>query len=178
MLKRMLVMGLFAVFALSLAACAQPAAPANDNDTLKVDLRTDVMEVDKDEDAAAEGDDSKVAGKLNLDMDVVKDGDKVAGETDLTIEAQVKSFTVVGSNFVFAPSSLKVKKGDTVRITFTSGGGMHDFVLDGFGVKTKQLADGASETVEFAADKTGSFEFYCSVGTHRSMGMVGTLVVE
>jgi uncharacterized cupredoxin-like copper-binding protein len=32
--------------------------------------------------------------------------------------------------------------------------------------------------VQFVADKTGTFEFYCSVGNHRQMGMVGTLVVQ
>ena len=33
-------------------------------------------------------------------------------------------------------------------------------------------------TAEFTADKVGSFEYYCSVGSHRSMGMKGVLKVE
>ncbi|MFN2312139.1 MAG: plastocyanin/azurin family copper-binding protein, partial [Spirochaetia bacterium] len=34
-----------------------------------------------------------------------------------------------------------------------------------------------SQTVEFVADRAGSFEFYCSVPGHRQAGMYGTFVV-
>src|SRR3990167_9256749 len=37
---------------------------------------------------------------------------------------------------------------------------------------------GQSASVEFTADKAGGFEYYCSVGTHRAMGMVGAFIVE
>ena len=90
----------------------------------------------------------------------------------------VKEITVYGSSFKFEPSEIKVKKGDTVKVTFINSGGFHDWVLDEFNVRTKQISSGAQETVEFVADKTGSFEYYCSVGQHRQMGMKGTLVVE
>ncbi|MBX4181317.1 cupredoxin domain-containing protein [Candidatus Parcubacteria bacterium] len=90
----------------------------------------------------------------------------------------VKEFTVVGKSFSFTPSTLTVKKGDTVRINFQNSGGQHDWRLDEFNAKTKVIGSGQSETIEFVADKTGSFEYYCSVGTHRQMGMRGTLTVE
>lgn len=92
--------------------------------------------------------------------------------------AAVKEFTVTGSNFSFDPKEIKVKKGDKVRVTFKNQDGFHDFVIDEFNVKTKQIQGGAEETVEFTADKTGTFEYYCSVGKHRQMGMVGNLIVE
>ena len=85
-----------------------------------------------------------------------------------------KDFTVEGSNYKFAPSTLTVNK---VKITFKNSGGFHDFVLDEFGVKTKVIPSGQSATVEFTADKTGTFDYYCSVGNHRAMGMQGTLTV-
>lgn len=90
----------------------------------------------------------------------------------------VKEFTVEGGNFSFTPNMLTVKKGDTVKITFKNLEGIHDFKLDEFTVATKQIPAGSEETVEFVADKTGSFEYYCSVGKHRQMGMKGTLVVQ
>lgn len=94
-------------------------------------------------------------------------------------KADVKSFTVEGSNFKFSTSEIKVKKGDTVKITFNNTGGFHDFVIDEFsGAKTKQIQGGSSETITFVADKTGTFEFYCSVGSHRQMGMKGKFIVE
>lgn len=90
----------------------------------------------------------------------------------------VKEITVEGSNFKFMPTEIRVKKGDTVRVIFKNTGGMHDFVIDELNVKTKVIQGGQEETVEFVADKEGSFEYYCSVGQHRQMGMKGTLIVE
>lgn len=90
----------------------------------------------------------------------------------------VKAFTVIGSNFIFTPNTITVNKGDTVKITFQSASGFHDLKLDEFNVATKQLKAGESETVQFVADKVGSFEYYCSVGNHRAMGMKGTLTVK
>ena len=90
----------------------------------------------------------------------------------------VKEFTVIGSNYSFTPNTLEVKKGDTVKITFKNANGTHDFKLDEFQVTTKRIKSGESETVQFVADKTGSFEYYCSVGTHRAMGMKGTRTLK
>ena len=92
--------------------------------------------------------------------------------------AQVKSFTVHGSNFKFSPAEMRVKQGDRVRVTFVNDSGRHDWRLDAFRTGTAVLAAGASETVEFTADRKGTFEYYCSVGEHRTMGMVGNLIVE
>lgn len=94
--------------------------------------------------------------------------------------ATVKEFTVNGASLKFDPAVIKVKKGDTVRITFKNTGekGIHDFVIDEFDVATSELASGEEEEIEFVVDKTGTFEYYCSVGDHRAMGMVGSLIVE
>jgi len=93
------------------------------------------------------------------------------------VEDNVRQFSVSGSPFSFTPNVMSVRKGDTVKITFTNSQGLHDLVIDEFNVRTKQLPAGQSETITFVADKVGSFEYYCSVGTHRQMGMVGTLTV-
>ena len=90
----------------------------------------------------------------------------------------MKEFTVTGQNYSFAPSALTVKKGDTVKITFKNTDGMHDFRIDEFNAATRRIQTGQEDTVTFVADKTGSFEFYCSVGSHRQMGMKGTLIVH
>ena len=90
----------------------------------------------------------------------------------------VKEFVVEGSNFAFAPKELRVAEGTKVRIVFKNTGGTHDLVLDAFNVRTKILQGGASETIEFVANKKGTFEYYCSIGTHRQMGMRGNLIVE
>lgn len=93
-------------------------------------------------------------------------------------EGAVKSFTVTGSNFAFSPAEMRVQQGDTVRVTFINSGGVHDWKLDEFNAATKVIQAGQQETIEFVADRAGEFEYYCSVGNHRQMGMVGTLIVE
>jgi nitrite reductase (NO-forming) len=91
---------------------------------------------------------------------------------------EVKEFTVNGANFKFDPAEITVKQGDTVKITFKSMDMMHDFVLDDFNARTDILKSGSEETVEFVADKAGTFEYFCSVADHRQKGMIGSLIVE
>ncbi|MEK7557345.1 MAG: cupredoxin domain-containing protein [Patescibacteria group bacterium] len=91
----------------------------------------------------------------------------------------VKEFAVVASEFKFSVPEMRVKQGDTVRVTLTNGGAMpHDWRVDEFGAATKVISKGQTDTVEFVASKKGTFEYYCSVGQHRANGMVGKLVVE
>lgn len=96
---------------------------------------------------------------------------------------QTKTFVITGENFKFnmggkeAPE-LRVKEGDTVRIEFTSTGGLHDWTIDEFGAATQRVNTGGSTFVEFVADKKGTFEYYCSVGSHRQLGMRANLIVE
>lgn len=93
-------------------------------------------------------------------------------------ELPVKEFTVSGKNFSLTPNIINVQKGDKVKITFDNTGGFHDFKIDAYGLATKQGQAPFQETLEFTADKVGRFEYYCSVGSHRSMGMTGNLVVN
>lgn len=93
-------------------------------------------------------------------------------------ESAVKEFRVVGSPFKFSPNEIKVKQGDTVRIVFVNESGNHDWRIDEFNAATKVIKGGETDTVQFVVDKKGTFEFYCSVGTHRQMGMKGNLIVE
>ncbi len=98
--------------------------------------------------------------------------------TSTSTTSTVKEFTVIGENYSFSPSTLTVNKGDRVRITFQNKEGNHDWRLDEFSAKTSVIGTGKSQTIEFVADKAGSFEYYCSVGNHRQMGMKGTLTVK
>ena len=93
-------------------------------------------------------------------------------------EGAVIEFIVESKGLNFTPNEIKVKVGDTVRVTYKNTLGKHDWTLDEFGAKTQMLDAGQEETVEFVADKAGTFEFYCSVAGHRAAGMKGMLIVE
>lgn len=94
-------------------------------------------------------------------------------------DVAAKQLTVDSSEFKFDVTSITLKKGEKVKLTLTNSGQMpHDFVVDELNVKTKTIKNGESDTIEFTPDKAGSFEFYCSVGSHRAKGMKGTVIVE
>ena len=74
---------------------------------------------------------------------------------------------------------MTLKKGQKVKLTFKNTGEMpHDFVVDELNVRTKVIKSGETEVIEFTPETTGTFESYCSVGSHRAKGMVGKVTVE
>ena len=99
------------------------------------------------------------------------------------VSGKVKTFVLTGENFKFMMEGqegpeMRVKLGDSVRVEFSSTEGFHDWKVDEFQAATEKVRVGNTTTVEFVADKAGTFEYYCSVGSHRQMGMKGKLVVE
>ena len=85
---------------------------------------------------------------------------------------------LTANNYSYSETSITVNQGQTVRIELTVSQGLHDWVVDEFSAATSQAGPGNTVTVVFIADEPGEFEYYCSVGNHREMGMVGTLIVE
>ena len=104
------------------------------------------------------------------------------GESDSSIEEdgaeQVKTFTLTAKKWDFIPSTISVKKGDTVKLKIESIDVSHGFALPDFGIN-ERLEPGDIVEIEFVADKTGTFTFFCSVqcGSGHS-GIKGKLVVE
>jgi len=99
-------------------------------------------------------------------------------EIPSTNDTAVKTFDISAKPFEFSMKEIRVKKGNKIRINLTSTAGMHDWVIDEFSARTKIIQAEQSDSVEFIADKSGTFEYYCSVPTHRQQGMVGKLIVE
>jgi plastocyanin len=89
-----------------------------------------------------------------------------------------KNFDIKGLNYTYDVKEIKVKLNDKVKINFTNTEGFHDFKIDEFEVASKQISANQSESIEFVASKTGTFEYYCSVGQHRANGMWGKIIVE
>jgi len=104
--------------------------------------------------------------------------------TDIEESSEVSEenidFTLNLKSFSFTPNALTMKAGETIKVKIESSGGIHDFVVDELGVNSGTVNTGDSKTFEITApaDSAGEYEFYCSVGNHRSQGMVGTIIVE
>ena len=92
---------------------------------------------------------------------------------------QVQKVTVSGSEFVFTPSAITLKKGQPAEITFKNMGAFpHNLTISALNIKTKTIQPGEQDTIQFIPDKTGQFTFMCTVPGHADKGMKGTLTVQ
>lgn len=100
-------------------------------------------------------------------------------EEESVSQKEIKEITVIGTEFGFTPSTINLKTGDRAKIIFKNDGQYnHDFVIENLGLATKIIQAGEQEVLEFDATKAGTYTIYCSVGTHRSSGMEGKLIIE
>ena len=90
----------------------------------------------------------------------------------------VHEFHITSRKYEFGPSSLRVKKGEHLRLVITALDYDHGFRLDEYHLN-KKIEMGKTIEVDFTADKAGTFPFRCSnfCGLGHG-GMKGTLVVE
>ena len=91
---------------------------------------------------------------------------------------QIKEFTVRAFQYNFEPNTIEVNKGDKVIIRAFSSDVPHGFTLADFNVNLK-LDSPEKKTVEFIADKAGTFTFGCTVpcgAGHTTMK--GTFIVK
>jgi cytochrome c oxidase subunit 2 len=85
---------------------------------------------------------------------------------------------ITALKYTFDPNTVRVKKGDRVKLVVTATDRDHGFKLEAFHIEQK-LPRGEAVTVEFTADQAGTFLFQCSVFCglgHKKMK--GELIVE
>ncbi len=157
-----------------LVGCApsEPTAEVVSDDMDDMDSMDDSMM----DDDMAEDDETMDDDMNSMDDDMMQD-DMMDADADVEI-------MVTGENFVFYVDGVEnpdivVQEGDTVTVTFSSTEGFHDWVVDEFDAATEQVRTADGETsVTFVASEKGTYEYHCSVGSHRANGMVGNLIVE
>lgn len=100
-------------------------------------------------------------------------------ETDTEEKQVIKEITVSGDDYSFSPAALNLKAGENVRLNFKNEGKVvHNWVIENGGVSSQTISPGETDTVDFAAPKSGKYTVYCSVPGHKERGMVGELTVE
>jgi cytochrome c oxidase subunit 2 len=80
-------------------------------------------------------------------------------EGDAASEVVIK---IIAKKFKFEPGTVTVHKGDHVKLIVTSVDVDHGIGISAYGIE-RNVKKGATETIEFVADKVGTFTFYCSV---------------
>jgi cytochrome c oxidase subunit 2 len=85
---------------------------------------------------------------------------------------------MTAKKYEFNPATITVKQGQHVKLVITATDREHGFKIAELNVE-QRLPKGVPTTIEFTADKAGTFPFECSVvcglGHHK---MKGKLVVE
>jgi len=79
---------------------------------------------------------------------------------------------ITGEFHRWEPSTLVVHKGDTVRLTVTNPRSkVHSLIIPDLGVTTPGMEPrGGTATVEFTADKAGTFQYACGIPYDREDG--------
>ena len=89
-----------------------------------------------------------------------------------------RAFEMSASRFKFEPETLQVTEGDRVRLTLRSTDTEHGFAIKKLNVKVAVPKTGDPVTVEFVADRAGTYEFKCSEYCGSGHGrMKGRLLV-
>jgi cytochrome c oxidase subunit 2 len=73
-----------------------------------------------------------------------------------------KEFDVLAFQWGFEPQFIEVNKGDHVVLKVTSDDVAHGLAIDEYQIN-EAILPGETVEIEFIADKTGSFKFYCSL---------------
>ncbi len=119
---------------------------------------------------------------------IITSEEKPAGEASQQAEkpeekttdspSSVKEFDITARQFEFIPSVIRVNKGDKVKLNVRSADVTHGFSIPELNVN-ENIKPCVTKTIEFTADKTGEFTFFCSVycGAGHT-GMKGKLIVE
>ena len=91
---------------------------------------------------------------------------------------EVKEFKMTAKQFKFEPSTIEVNKGDRVRLIVTSVDVPHGIAIPEYKIN-ERLEPGIPVTIEFTAEKEGTFTAFCSVfcGSGHS-GMKGKIIVK
>ena len=95
------------------------------------------------------------AGIAMTRTSLADDSEPASGQVD-------KEFTIWARQFDFTPAVITVQQGDYVRVNLKTADVAHGFYIDGYDINIK-VSGGETESVEFVADKAGTFKTRCSV---------------
>ena len=88
-----------------------------------------------------------------------------------------REFTITARDYQFSPSRLEVTQDDLVKLTVQSRDVAYSLTIDEYRV-SRRVPAGGSTTLEFRADRTGTFAFYSNLTSDsRHARMRGELIV-
>lgn len=89
-----------------------------------------------------------------------------------------REITLTASNYRFSPSRIEVGQDDLVKLTVQSQDVAYSLTIDEYRV-SRRVPAGGSTTLEFRADRPGTFAFYSNLtNDSRHAQMKGELIVR
>tara|TARA_Y100000034_G_C6663623_1_gene291043 strand:+ start:75 stop:536 length:462 start_codon:yes stop_codon:yes gene_type:complete len=113
-----------------------------------------------------------------IEEEIISETEEDNLEEEIEEESNTQEFSIIASEWEFDTSTITVNEGDTVILHLISEDVTHGFSLSDFDI-SETLSPGDEVTIEFIADKEGSFTFSCSVpcGSGHS-SMTGEIIVQ
>jgi len=89
------------------------------------------------------------------------------------------TYNISATEFKYNPNAITAKAGQAVTIVFSNKGTIpHNLTLENPGIATQTINPGKTATIQFTAPAAGTYTFFCSVDSHRNLGLTGTLTVQ
>lgn len=112
------------------------------------------------------------------DEEQEKQATEEGGQFSGKLQGGVRIIELKASKFKFEPEPIVVKKGERVRLVATSTDVTHGIAIPEFKINLV-IPTGKTSSIEFTADKEGTFRTHCSVFCGLGHGkMRGTFVVK
>ena len=94
------------------------------------------------------------------------------------VEKRLGEFTITAKDYRFSPDRLEVSQDDLVKVTVRSEDVAYSVTIDEYRV-SKRVPAGGTTTLEFRADRPGTFPFYSNLTNDSRHGSTkGQLVVR
>jgi FtsP/CotA-like multicopper oxidase with cupredoxin domain len=85
---------------------------------------------------------------------------------------------VVMKDFAFEPATITIPTGGAIIHLMNAGAAVHNLQVPDLGIKSADVAAGATLDLEIGAQSTGTYKVICPQPGHEGAGMVGALVVS
>lgn len=91
---------------------------------------------------------------------------------------EIREIAITAKKYEFSPSEIRVRQGETVRLSITALDRKHGFKIKALDID-RELPKGEAVTIDLTADRAGSFPIACSKFCGFGHGkMKGELIVE
>lgn len=89
-----------------------------------------------------------------------------------------REFTLTARDYSFSPNRVEATQDDLIKLTVQSADVAYGFAIDDYRL-SRRVPAGGSTTIEFRADRPGTFQFYSNLSNDsRHSQMRGQLVVR